>query len=242
MDINTGKLFNEGGIEFRNSKKPEFLIARILDMITDPGDIVLDSFLGSGTTCAVAHKMKRRWIGIEMGEHAYTLCKVRLDNVINNRDSGGVSTTFDWGGGGGYKFYELAPTLITIDYFGEPVINKEYHPEMLASAVALHEGFTFNPDSDVFWKQSKSNENAYLYVTTNYVNVELIKAIESQMSDAEFLIIACKAFDKACSDYSKKITIKKIPQMLLGKCEFGKDDYSLNIINPPVYEEEEDYE
>ena len=240
--FNLNNLTKEGLVEFPNGKKPEALIKRIIEMSTISGDIVLDSFLGSGTTCAVAHKMRRRWIGIEMGDQAYTHCKKRIDLIIDGNDRGGVTDSCDWNGGGGYKFYELAPTLITTDLFGEPIINKEYHPEMLASAVALHEGFTFKPDNEVFWKQSKSNENSYLFVTTMYVNVELLKEIESQMAEDEFLIIACKAYDKFCSDYSKKIKIKKIPQMLLGKCEFGKDDYSLNIVNPPIYEEELDDE
>lgn len=240
-DISTINLNKEGCVDFVQSKKPEKLIERCIELSTNEGDYVMDSFLGSGTTCAVAHKMRRRWIGIEMGDHAYTHCKVRLDKVIDG-EQGGISKKINWNGGGAYKFYELAPTLITNDVFGEPIINREYNPEMLASAVALHEGFNFNPNSDVFWKQSKSNENAYLYVTTTYVNIDLLKCIESQMADDEFLIIACKAFDKICLEYSKKIVIKKIPQMLLGKCEFGKDDYSLNIINPPIYEEEFDDE
>ena len=232
----------EGGVKMKASKKPERLIKWVFGSLTNPGDLVLDSFLGSGTTCAVAHKMGRKWIGIEMGDHCYTLAKVRLDNVISGKDKTGITSAMNWCGGGGYKFYELAPSLIIKDAFDEPVINKEYHPELLASAVALHEGFTFSPDRDVFWKQSKSNENAYLFVTTIYLTVEMLKEIESQMSEDEYLVIACKAFDKTCKDFSRKITIKKIPQMLLGKCEFGKDDYSLNIVNPPIYEEEDDNE
>ena len=239
LDINTGVLFNEGGVEFRNSKKPEFLISRILSMSTNEGDIVLDSFLGSGTTAAVAHKMKRRWIGIEMGDHAYSLCKKRLDLVIDGNDSAGVTPLYDWKSGGGYHFYELAPTLIKTDCFGEPIINKEYNPEMLASAIAVHEGFTYSPNSSKFWKQSKSTENSYLFVTTKCVTLNLIKEIESEMSEDEFLIIACKSFEKQVINYSNKIKIKKIPQLILGKCVFDKDDYSLNIINPPKYEDEE---
>ena len=113
---------------------------------------------------------------------------------------------------------------------------------MLASAVALHEGFNYSPDEEVFWKQSKSTENSYLFVTTNYITIELLKQIECQMSDNEYLIIACKAFDKMCQNYSKKIFVKKIPQMLLGKCEYNQNNYNLNIINPPLYEEEFDDE
>lgn len=220
--------------------KPERLIERILTIATNKGDIVLDSFLGSGTTAAVAHKMKRRWIGIELGNHVYTHCKIRIDAVINNDDKGGISKLYEWNGGGGYQFYELAPTLINTDILGEPVINKNYSPEMLAAAVALHEGFKYCPNSNVFWKQSVSTENSYLFVTTAHLSDLLVKEIEKQMSEDEFLLIACKSFDKSAATVSDKIKTKKIPQMLLGKCEFGKDDYSLNIINPPVYEYEEE--
>lgn len=230
----------EGGVLFPSGKKPESLIKRIFDMATEKNDLVLDSFLGSGTTAAVAHKMNRRWIGIEMGDQAYTHCKVRLDKIIDGADSGGITKEVNWQNGGGYSFYELAPSLINVDLFGEPIINKEYSADMLASAVALHEGFKYNPDPNCFWKQSKSNENSYLFVTTNHLTAELLKEIHNKMADDEFLLIACKSFEKACMDFSDKIKIKKIPQMLLGKCEFGKDNYNLNIINPPVYEDEED--
>lgn len=238
--FNLNNLTKEGGVEFPNGKKPEALISRIIGMSTNEGDIVLDSFLGSGTTAAVAHKMKRRWIGIEMGNQAYTHCKTRLDKIILGQDSGGITAEVGWTDGGGYSFYELAPTLINTDILGEPIINKEYNPEMLAAAVALHEGFKYCPNSNVFWKQSVSTENSYLFVTTAHLSDLLVKEIEKQMSDDEFLLIACKSFDKSAINISDKIKIKKIPQMLLGKCEFGKDDYSLNIINPPVYEYEED--
>lgn len=238
--INLNNLTKEGKVEFPDGKKPEALIKRIIEMTTDYGDIVLDSFLGSGTTAAVAHKMKRQWIGIEMGKQAYTHCKTRIDNVINGIDNGGVTQDCGWENGGGYRFYELAPSLVNIDSLGEPVINKEYNADMLASAVALHEGFKYSPDSKCFWKQSKSNENSYLFVTTNIVTDALVKEITSQMADDEFLVIACKSFEKSAVNISDKIKIKKIPQMLLGKCEFGKDNYNLNIINPPVYEDEED--
>ena len=235
-------LTNEGGVTFKNGQKPEKLLSLLMNVMTDPGDIVLDSFLGSGTTCATAHKMKRRWIGIELGDHAYTHCKKRLDSIIEGEDASGITRQEGWLSGGGYKFYELAPTLINEDSFGESIINKEYSADMLASAVALHEGFKYCPDRECFWKQSKSNENSYLFVTTNHLTVELLKEIENKMADDEFLLIACKSCEKNCLDYSDKIKVKKIPQMLLGKCEFGKDNYNLNIINPPVYDDEEDEE
>ncbi len=237
---NDGGVAQEGGVGFPKSKKPESLIERIIKCSTNPNDLVLDSFLGSGTTAAVAHKMNRRWIGIEMGDHAYTHCKVRLDKVIDGEDQGGITKAVGWQGGGGYKFYELAPTLINTDAFGEPVINKEYSPDMLAAAVALHEGFDYQPSDTLFWKQSLGSENSFLLVTTTHVNGTYIDGIKPTMQDNEYLVIACKSFDEGIDKAYKNIIIKKIPQMLLTKCEFGKENYDLNIINPPEYEDEED--
>lgn len=233
-------LTKEGSVEFPNGKKPEKLVKQIIEMCTETGDLVLDSFLGSGTTAAVAQKMGRRWIGIEMGNHAYTHCKVRLDKVISGEDKGGITKDVNYQGGGSYKFYELAPTLIVKNALGIEVINKEYNAEQLAAAVALHEGYDYQPDENIFWKQSKASENSYLFVTTSYITPATISQIEQMMGKDEYLLIACKAFDSDCEETSKKITIKKIPQMLLKLCEFGKDDYSLNIVNPPFYEDDDE--
>ena len=104
---------NEGAVTFLHSKKPEALINRIFDLSTQPGDFVLDSFLGSGTTAAVAHKMGRRWIGIEMGDHAKTLCAPRLKGVCEGEQSG-ISKAVGWKGGGGFRFFEL----------GEPIVDE----------------------------------------------------------------------------------------------------------------------
>ena len=238
----TKNLTKEGNVQLPNGKKAERLIERILTMCTNTGDIVLDSFLGSGTTAAVAHKMGRKYIGIEMGDHAYTHCKPRLDKVIDGSDQGGISKSVDWQGGGAYKFYELAPSLINKDGFDEYVINKEYDADMLASAVALHEGFTYAPDSEIFWKQSKGNESSYLFVTTRHLNQSYLDSIKSTMEDSEYLIIACKSFENGLDRIYPNITIKKIPQMLLSRCEFDKDNYNLNIVNPPVYEDYEEEE
>ena len=241
-DIKTTGLDNEGYVEFPNSKKPEKLIKRILLMNTLNNDLVLDSFLGSGTTAAVAQKMGRRFIGIEMGEHAYSHCKVRLDKVIDGSDQGGISKSTNWQGGGGYRFYELAPTLIQKDEFEEEIINPEYDANMLASAVALHEGFTYQPDEEHFWKQSYGTENSYLFVTTRYVSKEYLSAIHLNMEETDYLIIACRSFEDGVEKQYSNITVKKIPQMLLDRCEFGKENYNLNIINPPVYDEEDNDE
>lgn len=238
-EIPKADIANEGGVYFPRSKKPEQLLHRIIEMSTEPGDIVLDSFLGSGTTAAVAHKMGRRYIGIEMGEHAYTHCKTRLDAVIAGDDLLGITKAMGWKGGGGYRFYELAPTLINTDAFGEYVINEEYDADILAAAVALHEGFQYQPDENLFWKQSVGNENSYLFVTTRHLNGTYLDSIKDTMQEDDYLIIACKSFDSGIDKVYENIVIKKIPQMLLNRCEFGKDDYALNIVHPPVYEDEE---
>lgn len=222
--------------------KPERLVEQILTLGSNKGDLVLDSFLGSGTTAAVAHKMGRRYIGIEMGNHAYTHCKVRLDKVIAGEDKGGITKSANWTNGGGYKFYELAPTLILQDDFGQEIINPQYNAEMLASAVALHEGYTYAPDENCYFKQSYNGNNAFLYVTTRHIDKSAVNSILTQLQDDEYLIIVCRSFDGNAAEDAKNITVKKIPQSLLDNCEFGKDDYKLNIVNPPIYEEEEDNE
>ena len=239
-EIPKADIANEGGVYFPRSKKPEQLLRRIIEMSTEPGDYILDSFLGSGTTAAVAHKMGRRWIGVEMGDHAYTHCKTRMDNVIGSSDSLGITKSESWQGGGGYRFYELAPSLINEDPFGEYVINPDYDADMLAAAVALHEGFTYKPNSDMFWKQSVGNEKSYLFVTTRHLNSTFLDSIKDSMEDDEYLIIACRSFESGLDKAYDHITLKKIPQMLLSRCEFGKTDYNLNIVHPPVYEDEED--
>ena len=157
-NLNWNNVNREGGVVFSGGKKPEVLLEKILELATNPGDIVLDSFLGSGTTAAVAHKMNRHWIGVEMGPHAYSLCKERLDSVISGEDQAGISKAVNWKGGGGYKFYELAPSLVVEDKFGMPIINREYNADMLSAAMALHEGYSYEPDENYFWKQGK-NEN-----------------------------------------------------------------------------------
>ena len=241
-DILSNNLHKEGNVSFPKGKKPEYLIKRVLEIATNEGDLVLDSFLGSGTTIAVAHKMKRRWVGVEMGEQAYTHCKPRLDAVIEDNDKSGITKVVDWHGGGGYRFFELAPSLINRDPFDEFIINEEYDADMLAAAVALHEGFSYQPDDSLFWKQSMGNENSYLFVTTRHLNSTYLDSIKDTMEDGEYLIIACRSFDSGLDKAYSNITIKKIPQMLLSRCEFGKTDYNLNIVHPPVYDDEWDEE
>lgn len=229
----------EGDVSFRGGKKPEELIQMVLEYFSNEGDLVLDSFLGSGTTAAVAHKMNRKYIGVEFGEHCYSLCKPRLDRVIDG-DKTGISKKLEWEGGGGYKFYELAATLINFDSFGEPIINKDYSPEMLATTVALHEGFDYQPDQDVFWKQSQSTEGSFLFVTTKHLDKNFLDSIHQAMGEKEFLAIACKSFDDEIKNCYRNISIKKIPEMLLSRCEYDVENYNFNIVEPQLIEGEEE--
>lgn len=225
-----------------DTPKPERLIERVLTLGSNPGDIVLDSFLGSGTTAAAAQKMGRRYIGIELGNHAYTHCVPRLKKVTDGTDQGGISKSQNWKGGSGFKFYELAPSLLKEDKFGNLVINKEYNADMLAAAMAKQEGYTYQPDAEVYWKQGYGSETDYIYSTTQFMTVEALAAIHETMAEGESLLVCCTSFQKECKQAFPNISIKKIPQMLKDRCEFGKDDYSLNIIELPEeeFEDEED--
>lgn len=222
-----------------DTPKPERLIERVLTLGSNKGDLVLDSFLGSGTTAAVAHKMGRKYIGIELGEHCHTHCIPRLQKVIDGTDQGGISKAVNWKGGGGFKYYYLAPSLLNKDKYGQYVISKEYNADMLAAAVAKNEGFKYAPSQEQFWKQGQSSEADYIYTTTNHVGAELLTSIAHDMKPGESLLICCKSFDSGLSRRFANITVKKIPAALLGRSEFGKDNYNLNIINPPVIEDEE---
>lgn len=211
-----------------STPKPEILIKSILEMFSNENDWILDSFLGSGTTSAVAHKMHRNWIGIELGNHCYTFCEKRLNLVIDG-EQGGISKDVNWKGGGGYKFYELAPSLLVKDKFNNWIISENYNGELLAKAICKQEKFDYIEDSECYWKQGKSSENDYIFITTNYISIEYLDAIHEEMQENESLLICCKTYQEECEDRYDNITIKKIPQSILNNCEYGKDDYSLNV-------------
>lgn len=237
-DLNWNNVNREGGVVFTGGKKPEVLIQRILELTTEPGDLVLDSFLGSGTTAAVCHKMGRKYIGVELGEHCYSLCIPRLKNVIDG-EQGGISKAVGWHGGGGYKFYELAPSLIEKDKYGNPVISDKYNPTMLIAAVVKLNGYFFAPDPDVFWKQGHSQDKSYIYVTTTYLAAKTLDGLAAEVSPMEHLLICAPAFDTGLSMRYENIQVRKIPQSVLDKCEYGVNNYDLNIVDIPDVDEED---
>ena len=216
--------------------KPERLIQRIIQLASNEGDIVLDSFLGSGTTAAVAHKMGRKWIGVELGEHCNTHCLPRLKLVCDGTDQGGISKALDWQGGGGFKFYGIAPSLLNKDKYQQWVINPNYHAQLLAAAMARHEGFTYSPNETVVWKQGFATENHFIFTTTNTITPDVVEQILSEMKPEESLLICCVAFKEGCDELNMRIEIRQIPEVILGKCEFEKEDYctDISIINMPA--------
>ena len=241
-DIDFQNTQNEGGVSFPANKKPEALIRRVLDMFTAEGDYVLDSFLGSGTTAAVANKMNRKWIGIEMGDHVYTHCIVRLNNVIDGKDKSGISKYIDYKPSGGYKFYELAPSLLNKDKYNNWVISDEYDADMLAEAMAKHNGFKYIKNQDVFYKQGYSTEKDFIFTTTNFVNLKYLDMLHELMEEDETLLICCKTYQEECENKYNNISLQKIPQSMLKKYEFGDVDYTLNIEDEILSDEEVEFD
>jgi adenine-specific DNA-methyltransferase len=235
-DILSNNLHNEGGIDFPKGKKPEGLVKRCLELSTKPGDIVLDSFAGSGTTGAVAHKMGRRWIMTELGEHCHTHVIPRMKSVIDGVDQSGVSKALAWQGGGGFRYFSLAPSLLEKDRWGNWVVNKEYNAGMLAAAICKLEGFTYAPSDAHYWQHGRSTETDFIYVTTQTLNADQLQALSDDVGEDKSLLVCCSAF-KGDANRFRNLTLKKIPKMVLTKCEWGHDDYSLNVENLPMQQQ-----
>ena len=212
--------------------KPERLIRRCLELGTNPGDWILDSFAGSGTTGAVAHKMGRRWIIVELGEHCHTHIIPRLKKVIDAHDPGGITEAVAWKGGGGFRYYRLAPSLLAKDKWGNWVINKAYNATMLAEAVCKLEGFTYAPSDAVYWQHGHSTERDFIYVTTQNLSHDQLQQLSDEVGPTRSLLIMCTAF-RGKPDRYPNLTIKKIPKAVLSRCEWGKDDYSLRVESLP---------
>ena len=212
--------------------KPEKLLERILHIATNPGDLVLDSFLGSGTTAAVAHKMGRRWIGIELGEHCETHCLPRLKKVVDGEDPGGITAAVGWKGGGGFRYYRLAPSLLEKDKWDNWVVSKEYNAAMLAEAVCKLEGFSYEPSDSLYWQHGHSTERDFIYTTTANLSHDQLQELSDEVGPERSLLVVCSAFRGRKEGYPN-LTVKKIPNAVLTRCEWGKDDYSLKVENLP---------
>ena len=232
------KVFNPKDIF--TTPKPERLIQRVFQIASKPGDLILDSFLGSGTTAAVAHKTGRKYIGIEMGEHAYSHVRARLKKVVDGDDGLKLSTEVGWKGGGGFKFYELAPSFITNDEYGNPVIDNFYNDIKLIRAMCKLTGYIFSPSPKDYWKHGKGQGSNSIYVTTQLLSVAMVQQIVSHLGRNETLLICPKKFEPGCEKVDPRITIKKIPQSILKACQYGKKEYLLPIKERPMEEIEDD--
>jgi adenine-specific DNA-methyltransferase len=232
-DILSNNLHNEGGVSFPKGKKPEGLIKRVLDLVTSEGDWVLDSFAGSGTTGAVAHKMRRRWLMVELGEHCDTHILPRMKRVIDGSDPSGITPAAGWKGGGGFRYYGLAPSLLEKDKFGNWVISKQYNAAMLAEAMCKFEGFTYAPSDTQYWIHGYSTERDSIYVTTQTLTRDQLQKLSDEVGENRSLLVCCSAFRVKDTPQFPNLTIKKIPKMVLNRCEWGRDDYSLEIKNLP---------
>jgi adenine-specific DNA-methyltransferase len=176
--------------------------------------------------------MGRRWIMVELGDHCRTHIAPRLKKVIDGTDTGGISESVGWRGGGGFRYFRLAPSLLEKDKWGTWVINREYNAVMLAEAMCKHEGFAYGPSETVYWQQGRSTERDFMYTTTQILTREQLVQINDEVGDGRSLLICCKAFLGRVDDLTN-ITVKKIPKAVLARCEFGKDDYSLKVANLP---------
>lgn len=224
------KSFNDDDVFI--TPKPERLIHRVLTLATNPGDWVLDSFAGSGTTGAVAQKMGRRWIVIELGEHCHTHIIPRLKKVIDGEDPGGITKAVDWKGGGGFRYYRLAPSLLEKDKWGNWVISKQYNSAMLAEALCKLEGFVYAPSDTIYWQHGHSTECDFVYVTTQNLSPDQLPQLSDEVGSDRSLLVLCTAF-RGKTDRWPNLTVKKIPRAVLSRCEWGHDDYSLSVENLP---------
>ena len=214
-DIDFNNSQNEGGVSFPASKKPEMLIARILSMSTNEGDLILDSFGGSGTTGAVASKMKRNWILIEMGDHAKTHCLKRIKNVVSGKDQTGISKKLNWKGGGGFKYFELGDSLFVEDKdLHLTVLNPKMYNGSLIRAVLKVEGFKLlHPDNGLHGISGKT----IAHVTEQYLNQTYVDTLLREVGDkADFVVIYAKTISSKI-ELPENVEIRKIPDVLLTK-------------------------
>lgn len=209
-DISWNGIANEGNVQMKFGKKPEALIKRVLELSTSPGDWVLDSFLGSGTTAAVAHKLGRKWIGIELGEHAETLCLPRLKRVISGEDQTGISKQVGWKGGGGFRYCVLAESLFAKDKdTGLVMINPKYTNGLLVAAVCNLENFKLNNDNLFHGVRG----NTYAHITEEKVTQAYLDSLVERLPNGKSLTIYCL---KRVTDLKipPEVKVKRIPREL----------------------------
>jgi adenine-specific DNA-methyltransferase len=176
--------------------------------------------------------MGRRWIMIELEDTCHTHIIPRLHKVIDGEDPGGITAAVGWKGGGGFRYYRLAPSLLEKDKWGNWVINHDYNAAMLAEALCKLEGFSYAPSDAVYWQHGHSTERDFVYVTTASLTHEQLQQLADEVGPDRSLLVLCTAF-RAKADAYPNLTVKKIPKQVLSRCEWGHDDYSLQVENLP---------
>lgn len=170
--------------------------------------------------------------------HCHTHVIPRLKSVIDATDSSGITASAKWIGGGGFRYFGLAPTLIVNDRWGNPIINPEYNAAQLAEALAKLEGFAYAPSETLWWQHGHSSERDFIYVTTQNLSADQLQALSEEVGAYRSLLICCSAFRGVTAAQAGErwpnLTLKKIPKMVLARCEWGHDDYSLNVANLPM--------
>jgi len=178
-DISIEGIAREGGVDFAKSKKPERLIQRVIELTSEPGDLVLDIFGGSGTTFAVAHKMDRKWIGIEVGRHAETKILPRLISVLDGTDQSGISKSVNWQGGGSFKFYHLGPSIITFNKKGEADFNWSLGKSFLEESFLSSYDYTLVDDTSFLSADLFANKDTLPKIGVQQVGTKTRVAIVS---------------------------------------------------------------
>lgn len=220
-------------VEAFSTPKPERLLCKILHIATDPGDVVLDAFAGSGTTGAVAHKMGRRWIMIESGDHIHTHIIPRMRKVIDGHDPGGVTEEVGWSGGGGFRYSRLALPLLEKDLWGNWVIDPKFDSHKLVEAVCLLEGYTYGSNNAVFWQHGYRTEHEYIYVTTHHLTPEQLRELSEWVGDGNKLLIVHPG-TRMKRNGSRNLIIKPIPEQILSRYERNPDAYAVRTQNLPI--------
>lgn len=208
--------------------KPERLVKRVLEIASDPGDLVLDSFAGSGTTGAVAHKMGRRWIMVEHGAHCHSHILPRMRRVVDGSDAGGVSGELCWQGGGGFQLFELGPSLLEKDAHGRHVVSSRLASAELVEAVCRQFGFTPEPQARDPWRHGSSSERHFIHVAPRMLFREDLLPLSEALEPDATLLVACLAHDTDAGSFPN-LDIRKIPRDLPDAIDWAKDDYSLAL-------------
>jgi len=195
--------------------KPERLLERIIQLASNPGDIVLDCFLGSATTAAVSHKMGRRWVGIERSADTIdTYATPRLTKVVQGADPGGITQTVGWEGGGGFRILHVAPSMFeTID--GQVYLSEWATNGKLAEVTAAQLHYDYQYDPPFCGRRGRSR----LAVIDGLVNEAVVRLVANALAEEERLVICGTAIDPAARDVLRELrpgsSVRKIPHSIL---------------------------